>query len=141
MCFFIRAYPLGVTAPGNLQNGVFTFTGESLSSFSLREKKNHLPFCPLLEDLNKRKIHSTFSAFLFFPAMKSYLTVTSQCVALGSLVMYEGEDLSWVNRAHTGSGGQTSAALPLSSPLLQALRKQQRPTWEELLFPRIFFFF
>lgn len=109
--------------------------------FLLGKKKNHLPFCPLLEDLNKRKIHSTFSAFLFFPAMKSYLTVTSQCVALGSLVMYEGEDLSWVNRAHTGSGGQTSAALPLSSPLLQALRKQQRPTWEELLFPRIFFFF
>lgn len=65
-----------------------------------QQQKNDLPFCPLL-DLNKSRIHSTFSAFFFFfPAMKSYLTVTSQCVALGSLALSEGEDLNWVYRAH-----------------------------------------
>ena len=66
--------------------------------FLLRKKKN-LPFCPNLEDLNKIRIHSAFFAF-FCPATKSYLSVPLQCVALGSLVPYKGEDLNWVNRTH-----------------------------------------
>lgn len=43
--------------------------------------------------------------------MKLYLTVTSQCVALGSLVLREGEDLNWVKKTH-----QERMAVELCSP-------------------------
>lgn len=64
--------------------------------------------------------------------MKSSLTVTSQCVVLGSLAMSEGKVLNWVNRSHqermadercpptkqsSASGGQKEAETSLGGAL------------------------
>lgn len=118
---------------GFLQSWVLTFTWESLSLFLLG--KNNLPFCPLLGDLNKSRIHSAFSALLFFSCHEiiSDCDITVCCSGQPCAVYRRG--LNWVNRTHQERWPR-SAALPGGASLLQAARRQQpRPAWEGLLFP------
>lgn len=95
--------------------------------FSLKKKKSSL--LPHLRRFEWKQ--KTFG--LFCPATKSYLTVSLQCVALGSLVLYKGEDLNWVNRTQQEwMSGEHCFPTRHFSDLVVCTKRT--PAWEELLF-------